>query len=84
MPRPYTRKTRYIEHLGLLDQETLLVSLSDKIHNARASAADSVGARHASPLHAQDSDAVGTRVTSRPPLRSGRATFPHTAPTSGV
>jgi hypothetical protein len=29
-------------------------------------------------------DAVGTRVTSRPPLRSGRATFPHTAPTSGV
>jgi hypothetical protein len=47
MPRPYTRKTRYIEHLGLVDQETLLVSLSDKIRNARASAADPVGARHA-------------------------------------
>ena len=29
-------------------------------------------------------DAVGTRVTSRPPLRSGRAAFPHTAPTSGI
>jgi (p)ppGpp synthase/HD superfamily hydrolase len=30
------RKTRYIEHLDTLDQETLLVSLSDKIHNARS------------------------------------------------
>jgi hypothetical protein len=28
--------------------------------------------------------AVGTRVTSRPPPRSVRAAFPHTAPTSGV
>src|SRR5579863_8030896 len=28
--------------------------------------------------------AVGTRVTSRPPPRSVRADFPHTAPTSGV
>jgi (p)ppGpp synthase/HD superfamily hydrolase len=32
----HTRKTRYIEHLGLVDQDTLLVSLSDKIHNARS------------------------------------------------
>jgi (p)ppGpp synthase/HD superfamily hydrolase len=32
----HTRKTRYIEHLGLVDQETLLVSLSDKVHNARS------------------------------------------------
>ena len=31
-----TRKTRYIEHLNLLDQDTLLVSLSDKVHNARS------------------------------------------------
>jgi (p)ppGpp synthase/HD superfamily hydrolase len=31
-----TRKTRYVEHLGLVDQDTLLVSLSDKIHNARS------------------------------------------------
>jgi (p)ppGpp synthase/HD superfamily hydrolase len=31
-----TRKTRYHEHLGLVDQETLLVSLSDKVHNARS------------------------------------------------
>jgi (p)ppGpp synthase/HD superfamily hydrolase len=31
-----TRKTRYIEHLETADQETLLVSLSDKIHNARS------------------------------------------------
>ena len=31
-----TRKTRYIKHLGTVDQETLLVSLSDKIHNARS------------------------------------------------
>src|SRR5262245_54958484 len=28
--------------------------------------------------------AVGTRVTSCPPLRSVHAAFPHTAPTSGV
>src|SRR5262245_66445632 len=28
--------------------------------------------------------AVGTRVTSRPPHRSVRAAFPHTAPTSGM
>jgi hypothetical protein len=28
--------------------------------------------------------AVGTRVISRPPHRSVRAAFPHTAPTSGV
>jgi (p)ppGpp synthase/HD superfamily hydrolase len=32
----HTRKTRYHEHLGLVDQETLLVSLSDKVHNARS------------------------------------------------
>ena len=31
-----TRKTQYIEHLETADQETLLVSLSDKIHNARS------------------------------------------------
>jgi hypothetical protein len=28
--------------------------------------------------------AVGTRVTPRPPPRSVRAAFPHTAPTSGI
>jgi hypothetical protein len=28
--------------------------------------------------------AVGTRVTSRPPPRSVRAAFPHTASTSGI
>ena len=28
--------------------------------------------------------AVGTRVTSRPPHRSGRAAFPHTVPTLGI
>jgi (p)ppGpp synthase/HD superfamily hydrolase len=31
-----TRKTQYIEHLSTLDKETLLVSLSDKVHNARS------------------------------------------------
>jgi (p)ppGpp synthase/HD superfamily hydrolase len=31
-----TRKTQYIEHLETADQETLLVSLSDKIYNARS------------------------------------------------
>ena len=31
-----TRKARYIEHLNTVDQETLLVSLSDKVHNARS------------------------------------------------
>lgn len=30
------RKTRYVEHLDTVDDETLLVSLSDKIHNARS------------------------------------------------
>jgi len=28
--------------------------------------------------------AVGTRITARPPHRTVRAAFPHTAPTSGV
>jgi (p)ppGpp synthase/HD superfamily hydrolase len=32
----HLRKTRYVEHLGLADKDTLLVSLSDKIHNARS------------------------------------------------
>jgi (p)ppGpp synthase/HD superfamily hydrolase len=30
------RKTRYIEHLEIVDKDTLLVSLADKIHNARS------------------------------------------------
>ena len=33
---------------------------------------------------AEQGFAVGTRVTSRPPPRSVRAAFPHTAPTSGI
>jgi hypothetical protein len=33
---------------------------------------------------AKEAFAVGTRVTSRPPPRSVRAAFPHTAPTLGV
>jgi len=32
----HARKTRYIEQLNTADRETLLVSLSDKIHNARS------------------------------------------------
>ena len=32
----HTRKKSYVEHLSSVDQETLLVSLSDKIHNARS------------------------------------------------
>jgi (p)ppGpp synthase/HD superfamily hydrolase len=32
----HTRKTQYIEHLNTVDRETLLVSLADKIHNARS------------------------------------------------
>ena len=32
----HTRKKRYVEHLNLVDQDTLFVSLSDKIHNARS------------------------------------------------
>ena len=28
--------TRYIEHLETADKETLLISLSDKVHNARS------------------------------------------------
>src|SRR6266487_2612419 len=31
----HVRKTRYIDHLNTLDKETLLVSLADKVHNAR-------------------------------------------------
>ena len=30
------RKIQYIKHLSTVDQETLLVSLSDKVHNARS------------------------------------------------
>jgi (p)ppGpp synthase/HD superfamily hydrolase len=30
------RKTQYIEHLKTVDKDTLLVSLADKIHNARS------------------------------------------------
>jgi hypothetical protein len=30
------RKMRYIEHLKTVDRETCLVSLSDKVHNARS------------------------------------------------
>jgi (p)ppGpp synthase/HD superfamily hydrolase len=32
----HLRKARYVEHLGSADQEMLLVSLADKIHNARS------------------------------------------------
>jgi len=32
----YIRRARYIEHLNTADQEALLVSLCDKIHNARS------------------------------------------------
>jgi (p)ppGpp synthase/HD superfamily hydrolase len=32
----HVRKKRYLEHLKLVDADTLLVSLSDKVHNARA------------------------------------------------
>ncbi len=32
----HRRKQRYIKHLGTVDRETLLVSLSDKVHNARS------------------------------------------------
>jgi (p)ppGpp synthase/HD superfamily hydrolase len=32
----HLRKTRYVEHLGAADKGALLVSLADKIHNARA------------------------------------------------
>lgn len=35
------RKAAYIEHLGEMDPETLLVSLADKVHNARAILRDS-------------------------------------------
>lgn len=34
------RKRRYVEHLGELDQDSLLVSLADKLYNARAIALD--------------------------------------------
>jgi (p)ppGpp synthase/HD superfamily hydrolase len=32
----HLRKTRYVAHLGSADPDTLLVSLADKIHNARS------------------------------------------------
>ena len=35
-------------------------------------------------LYREDAFAVGTSVAGRPPHRSGRADFPHPAPTSGV
>lgn len=42
-PKPEwrARKERYIAHLADLDQDTLLVSLSDKVHNARSILRDS-------------------------------------------
>ena len=36
------RKTAYIDHLGEMDGQTLLVSLADKAHNARAILRDSL------------------------------------------
>jgi (p)ppGpp synthase/HD superfamily hydrolase len=36
-----TRKTRYIQHLEIVDKDVLLVSLADKIHNARSILRDS-------------------------------------------
>jgi (p)ppGpp synthase/HD superfamily hydrolase len=35
-PDWWTRKTRYIQHLALVDKDVLLVSLADKIHNSRS------------------------------------------------
>jgi len=32
----HTRKVQYVEHLKTIDPDTLLVSLSDKVHNARS------------------------------------------------
>jgi (p)ppGpp synthase/HD superfamily hydrolase len=32
----HLRKTRYVAHLGTADADTLLVSLADKVHNARS------------------------------------------------
>ena len=32
----HLRKTRYLDHLNTMEKETLLVSLADKIHNARS------------------------------------------------
>lgn len=32
----HTRKKRYLDHLHTVDHDTLLVSLSDKVHNARS------------------------------------------------
>jgi (p)ppGpp synthase/HD superfamily hydrolase len=32
----HLRKTRYVEHLGSAEEDALLVSLADKVHNARA------------------------------------------------
>ncbi len=49
---------------------------------ARAELAAAVGP--AAEAQAQRRIAVGTRITARPPHRSVRAAFPHTAPTSGV
>ena len=39
------------------------------------------GAAHG---YADNASAVGTPITERPPHRTVRAEFPHTAPTSGV
>src|ERR1700722_19943106 len=49
--------------------------------------ADPCATLSANDLHRQEhhgSIAVGTSIAERPPLRSVRAGFPHTAPTSGV
>ncbi len=56
-----TRKTRYIEHLKTVDRETCLVSLSDKVHNARSILRD-LANRKSVLLYGADS-ATGPRKT---------------------
>jgi hypothetical protein len=64
-----------------------MVVTSDTMFSNESATHGRVLARHMVPTMGADGRcifAVGTRVTSRPPPRSVRAAFPHTAPTSGI
>ena len=58
-------------------------------HNLRSTSVNGPSGCRADDLLSANSgsqpwDAVGTLITERPPHRTVRAAFPHTAPTSGI
>src|SRR5215831_9893019 len=83
-PRSLPRETDCIQTRGANCSRGARVQEPNYGHGALLCARTATG--HAVTEQADElaSGAVGTRVTSCPPLRSVHAAFPHTAPTSGV